>query len=889
MEEAIIRARAALEIYPQGHDRSRPFIILGNALRRRFLKLGKNADLEEAISLNQSTLNLCPEGHPYRSDSLHSLALCFSNRYDKQGSIADLEEAITLGRAALELRSPSHCHRAATLYSLAEDLRRRFMAQGANADLDEAISLHRSALDLRPVGHPCRLSSLDQLVSCLGLRFTKSEALADLDKCIMLRRAALELRKPEDPDHVTCFRHLVADFQSMLRKLESPSDIPDSSDHTTLLHDLVICIGDVVREGHTPTTDVDEIVAVARTALMLCPSGHPERIVSLTTLTTCLQHRFQHRGVITDLDDAIALFKELLERYPSDSNSAALLHKLAWCLSQRFTELSTGLDLDDAIKFEQTASTLYSPGHPGYAESLNSLTTYRQLRVKWRSTGHLSTGGEIEQVILAFVFELLKAHPPRLLDTYSGMLCNRDQQFGFFKSSEEYKQLVLSTSALATSSVSNLVRTVVSTYFQYVTLSHRWGNSEPLLRDIEGRVLYDLGSSHGLSKLQSFCLASLERGYSWAWSDTCCIDKESSAELQEAIGSIFSWHRQSALTMVYLADVSETDTLSRSEWFRRGWTLQELLAPRSLLFFTRDWSLYQGISSNHKENGIILSQLEQATGIMSRHLTNFHPTVDDARLRLQWASTRYTTRPEDISYSLFGIFGLHLPVLYGEPAGNALGRLLAEVISKSGDTSILDWVGQSSGFHSCLPATIAPYQTLPSQHPLPDPATPLNLGWLWFPTLKSRAVRKMHRALSRLPLTQFINFRLILPCIVHHINTIRLTRVDTAVHVHRIEVIGLEPIEITLSQPLENTSGTEVVTYILIRPWHSSFLDTSVMTDNASARRWLMRMRRPFDALLLQELPQNECKRVASSCHILARPTNSAGVLKGEVTTLTIV
>ena len=146
----------------------------------------------------------------------------------------------------------------------------------------------------------------------------------------------------------------------------------------------------------------------------------------------------------------------------------------------------------------------------------------------------------------------------------------------------------------------------------------------------------------------------------------------------------------------------------------------------------------------------------------------------------------------------------------------------------------------------------------------------------------------MHQALSHLPLTQFINFRLILPCIVHHINTIGLTRVDTAVYVH-IEVIGLEPIEITLSQPLENTSGTEVVTYILIRPWHSSFLDASVMTDNDSACQWLMRMQQPFSALLLKELPQNEYKRVASSCYIRAHPSNPTGVLKGEVTTLTMV
>ena len=165
---------------------------------------------------------------------------------------------------------------------------------------------------------------------------------------------------------------------------------------------------------------------------------------------------------------------------------------------------------------------------------------------------------------------------------------------------------------------------------------------------------------------------------------------------------------------------------------------------------------------------------------------------------------------------------------------------------------------------------------------------PTNMRWSRFLTL--RAVRKMYQVLSRLPLTQFINFRLILPCIVHHINTIVLTRVDTSTsaYVHRIEAKGLEPIEIALSQPLENTLGTEIP-YILVHPRHSDFLDASVMTDRTSACRWLTAMQRPFSALLLQELSQNEYKRIASFCHILARPKGPNGVLKGKATTLTIV
>ncbi|KIM50150.1 hypothetical protein SCLCIDRAFT_34602 [Scleroderma citrinum Foug A] len=147
----------------------------------------------------------------------------------------------------------------------------------------------------------------------------------------------------------------------------------------------------------------------------------------------------------------------------------------------------------------------------------------------------------------------------------------------------------------------------------------------------------------------------------------------------------------------------------------------------------------------------------------------------------------------------------------------------------------------------------------------------------------------MHHALSNLPLAKFSNFRLILPCIVHRIKAMTLTRVDTstATHVHRIHAVGLAPIDIALSERLENM--TKRVPYVLIRSWHPNLLHPDVDTDDAWTHPWLTRLEQPFSALLLMELPHNEYRRVASFCHIIARPTDSAGVLKGEVDTLTIV
>jgi len=853
LNQAITLGRASLELRSPGHSwRPNTLYSLACYLRRRFLKLGANGDLDEAISLHQLALDLRLPGHPNRLNSLHSLALCFSDRYDKHGTIVDLEQAITLGRAALELRSSGHFGRASTLYALAHYLRKRFLKLGANDDLDEAISLHQSALDLCPPGHSDRLRSLDQLASCLSSRFEKLEApadldelislhraildlypqghhdhaksidellllvrkriqmAADLDECISLRRFALASCEAGNPGRATYLHDLVTDLHSRVCQLEDIGDVQEVHlDHAVSLHTLLIYVKDLVDDGDVAPV-VDRIGAIARAALKLCPTGHPDHAMSLITFAACLRRRFQQQGAVADLDEAIMFCQEALEVCPSGGvASAPHLHEFARCLSERFTKLAMPTDLDGAIKHEQAALVLRPLGHPDRAESLCSLANNRQLRIKARSAIPQryfppvpTNSPSIEKLIRGVVLDILKALPPCLLNTHNGTLCDRDSQISHFENSQEYKQLVLSASTLDTLLRTTHIHVVISTYFRYVTLSHRWGTFEPLLRDVHGRAIYDLDPTDGLSKLQSFCLACCRHGYLWAWSDTCCIDKESSAELQETIGSMFSWYRLSALTMVHLGDVSDTGMLISSAWFKRGWTLQELLAPHTILFFTRDWSLYRDSSSNHKEDSSILGELEQATSIASRHLIDFHPGVDDARSRLQWASMCCTTRPEDIAYSLLGVFSLHIPVLYGESAENALGRLLAEVISKSGDTSILHWVGQSSVFHSCFPATITPYQTLPLAPP--DVTTPSTHGIrkLFF----LRSAPKMHQALSNLPLAKFINFRLILPCIVHHIKAMALTRVDTsaATHVHQIQAVGLAPIDIALSEMLEN-------------------------------------------------------------------------------------
>ncbi|KAG1786336.1 uncharacterized protein HD556DRAFT_1449839 [Suillus plorans] len=218
---------------------------------------------------------------------------------------------------------------------------------------------------------------------------------------------------------------------------------------------------------------------------------------------------------------------------------------------------------------------------------------------------------------------------------------------------------------------------VVSTYFRYVMLSHRWEVTEPSLHDIQNKVVYDLDPIGGIAKLQSFCRTARDKGYCWAWIDTCCIDQTNNVEVQQSVNSMFLVSPLST-TIIYLSDVP----------LRRSLALAAALGIRE-----------DGQFKNSGFNvctllpeGLVV-EMGDVTGIDARTLVAFRPGMRNAREKLQWVSARVTTWPEDIAYSLFGIFGVNLPVIYGEKKQKALGRLLQEVIAQSGDISALDWVG----------------------------------------------------------------------------------------------------------------------------------------------------------------------------------------------------
>ena len=181
----------------------------------------------------------------------------------------------------------------------------------------------------------------------------------------------------------------------------------------------------------------------------------------------------------------------------------------------------------------------------------------------------------------------------------------------------------------------------------------------------------------GYEKIRHASMQAISDGYQYVWIDTCCIDKSSSAELSEAINSMFTWYQQASVCYAYVDDVQLHD-FDKSRWFTRGWTLQELLAPSNVIFFVAGWTRLGTKFS-------LAAQITKITGIDSEILHDQRLLRKRSVAQLMsWASRKETTRPEDTAYCLLGIFGVNMPLLYGE-GENAFIRLQEELVKFADD------------------------------------------------------------------------------------------------------------------------------------------------------------------------------------------------------------
>ena len=365
----------------------------------------------------------------------------------------------------------------------------------------------------------------------------------------------------------------------------------------------------------------------------------------------------------------------------------------------------------------------------------------------------------------------------------------------------------------------------VTQYYRYAMFSHKWEDNEPLFEKVIRIVVFDLEESLTHDKLRMFCKIVRDAGLHWAWSDTCCINKADHFVLQEALVSMFKWYQGSAVTIVLLRGVrspSKRGDLVRSIWNTRAWTFQEYHASKVVRFYNEDWTLYMNLDiPNHKDSPEIISEMEEATGVSAQALMALRPGSDDIREKLCLASRRETTLVEDAAYSLLGIFSISLPVVYGE-GDQALGRLLAQLLMSSGDTSILAWTGKIGTFNSCLPTNIIVFSQLPPSH-IPRTITSAEIETIatGLPAslLNLTSVTNLYDRLNDLPLLLFVGQRMKLPCIVFKLGPLLISR-SRSDRVFRAQTAALGVVEIRTEEDL-----SQLDSLYLVHPWIDFLLD----------------------------------------------------------------
>lgn len=288
----------------------------------------------------------------------------------------------------------------------------------------------------------------------------------------------------------------------------------------------------------------------------------------------------------------------------------------------------------------------------------------------------------------------------------------------------------------------------------YAILSHTWGDAEVSFQELKqvserqekktviDRVKHKVAvqrssqvditntdeevlTRSGYKKIVRTCQEARSRNLHWAWVDTCCIDKTSSAELSEAINSMYRYYQEADVCFAYLDDVSGTSLpfnwkdqdFERSRWFTRGWTLQELIAPKQIKFFAREWQSLGDASR-------LASTLGRVTGIPKEVILGDNPMNYSVAQRISWASSRRTTRAEDVAYCLLGLLEVNMALLYGE-GDKAFIRLQEEIIKTYADDSIFAWTlpeneidmtSKTYGVLADSPARFALCQNLQATH-----------------------------------------------------------------------------------------------------------------------------------------------------------------------------
>ena len=341
---------------------------------------------------------------------------------------------------------------------------------------------------------------------------------------------------------------------------------------------------------------------------------------------------------------------------------------------------------------------------------------------------------------------------------------------------------------------------------------------------------------------------------------------------------MYKWYRHSELTLVLLADPSMSKTanstlLKHNRWMFRAWTLQELLAPKDIRFYNRNWEPYlDDCLSNHKTSPEIQAELQSAMNNVHVTLNNFSLDALTVRDKLRLASTREATVKVDIAYAMVGIFNSDIHVEYTREGEVALGLLLQEIVNRQGEATVLDWIGTPSTFNSSLPADISVYKDdayqpykLPSiENEMVDQRVKA-LGN--DPSLKEEMF-SLYNLLSTLGLPRFSDRRLSLPCITFPVDDIE--PVDEAPLTYIISTAALGKVRFQTEDT--HLSKPEKGRAVLVYPWIRDLLAQIRHREGSKhtrALRLIPYLEKGFRALLFVEQSDQQYRRVATDEEIL--------------------
>lgn len=288
----------------------------------------------------------------------------------------------------------------------------------------------------------------------------------------------------------------------------------------------------------------------------------------------------------------------------------------------------------------------------------------------------------------------------------------------------------------ATHWVSGDCKSEVSHLASYSILSHRWMAHELSMDDVKaihsGDYRPTAEKEPAYAKITTFFAKSREYNCFYAWFDSGCIDQKNNAELTESIPAMYKWYQNANVCIVRLAGAVVGSNISDDDWFQRGWTLQELIAPTHLKIYDvlwnpvttdrydiirePDWTTQGNISGplarslkpeNPPEPSHITHEILNATGIDPISLSRFPPSAGRAPLVISWMAHRRTTQPEDRAYCILGLLALYIqmPLERGEAFEKAFFRVQMSAFACTRERSLLAWIGTPSVYNSMFAST----------------------------------------------------------------------------------------------------------------------------------------------------------------------------------------